>query len=367
MALSIVKGLKDLGYPVQVVCNAPQNGSGGKPNGVSRILTPKSVWLEKEPSGITKSPPARDRETLKGVLDSFGPTVVFFMHLWGLHPETIRWINDLPLSKVYRLGDEWPRLHYFKRRPEAAPLTADGVIANNLDLLKRSTSWFHSSALRRCIRNGVDLRVFTYQTPRLIREPKIQPIHLLVSGRMVPHKGIHIAVEVLRELLRFDDSGWSLTLAGPWPKPDYEKSVRRQAAGLPVRITGLLSQSELARALHDHDVFLFTSPERDRTRTIEGCPSALLEAWACGIPVVARKTAGQRELLREGSNGLSIHSDDPSEYAESVLNLSQRGDLVRRLSSESASMVKERYDRRTMIADIEHFIRDCCGDERISE
>jgi len=362
MALSIFNGLKAMGYPVQVVCTSPRNGAGRKQEGVYPVLTPKHVWMGEEPAGITEGYLTKDMATLNGILRSFRPTVIFFMHLWGLLTETIQWIDDLPLPKVYRLGDEWPRLHYFKRRPNAAPLTANGVIANNLDLLQRSDIWFQSSGLRRCIRNGVDLRIFTYQTPRLIREPGDRPKRLLVSGRMVPHKGIHIAVEVLRELLRLDSPGWSLTLAGPWPKTNYEKAVRRQAAGLPVRITGLLSQPELARALHDHDIFLFTSPERDRTRTIEGCPSALLEAWACGIPVVARQTVGQKELLREGSNCLSTHSDDPSEYAGRVLALSQRTDLIRRLSSESVFMVKKRYDRRHMIANIAGFVRDCCRD-----
>ncbi len=362
MALSIFNGLKEIGYPVQVVCTSPQKGSGKKQDGVDRILTPKHVWMGEESSGITRDLLTKDVTNLKKILQSFKPTVIFFMHLWGLLTETIRWIDDLPLPKVYRLGDEWPRLHYFKRRPNAAPLTANGVIANNLDLLQRSSNWFTSSGLRRCIRNGVDLRIFTYQTPRLVREPEDRPKRLLVSGRMVPHKGIHIAVEILRELLEVDSPGWSLTLAGPWPKTDYEKAIRRQTAGLPVRITGLLSQSELARALHDHDIYLFTSPERDRTRTIEGCPSALLEAWACGITVVARQTAGQQELLRQGSNCLSTHSDDPSEYAERVLTLSQRTDLVRRLSSGAFSMVKKRYDRRHMISNISGFIRDCCRD-----
>lgn len=355
-ALSIVKGFKENGYSVEVVCTRPQNGSVITQDGVHRILIPKHVWSGEETAGgsyLTK-----DVASLKGILQSFRPTLIFFMHLWGLLTETIRWSNGLPLPKVYRLGDEWPRLHYFKRCPNAAAMQADGVIANNMDLLRRSYSWFTTSGLRRCIRNGVDLQIFTYQMPRLLREAEDRPKRILVTARMVPHKGIHIAVEALRELLRVDPIGWSLTLAGPWPKADYEKCVRRQAEGLPVCIVGPLSHHELARALHDHDIYLFTSPARDRERTIEGCPSALLEAWACGIPVVARQTTGQKELLREGSNCLSTHSDDPSDYAQRVRALSQSTGLIHRLSSESVSTIKKHHDRRHMIANIVGFVRE---------
>ena len=63
-----------------------------------------------------------------------------------------------------------------------------------------------------------------------------------------------------------------------------------------VRFPGYLSEASKAELLHNADVFAFTSE-------LEGCPLAVLEAMAAGVPVVAWDAASLPELVVEGETG----------------------------------------------------------------
>ncbi|AXI10785.1 glycosyltransferase [Oceanobacillus sp. 143] len=75
----------------------------------------------------------------------------------------------------------------------------------------------------------------------------------------------------------------------------------------------------------------------------EGLPVNIMEAMACGLPVVAVDNRGHRELISNNSNGWIIPNLDVVEFAYRVMNLSKRNDIVKRIGINGRNTVIEKY------------------------
>ncbi len=87
-----------------------------------------------------------------------------------------------------------------------------------------------------------------------------------------------------------------------------------------VRLAGPLSQRELLRRVHASRRALPPLP-RGRLRDRDGIPNVLVEAMACGTPVVTTGISGIPELVSDGVNGLLVEPDDPAALASAITRL----------------------------------------------
>ena len=70
----------------------------------------------------------------------------------------------------------------------------------------------------------------------------------------------------------------------------------------------------------------------------EGVPLSLLEAAACGLPLIATDVPGCREVVREGENGLLIPPRDPVALSEAIARLAGDAALRRRMGAASRQL-----------------------------
>lgn len=82
----------------------------------------------------------------------------------------------------------------------------------------------------------------------------------------------------------------------------------------------------------------------------EGMSNSVLEAMACGVPVVASDIAGNRCWLREGENALFFPSDDDQALADCLYQLAAGQELARRLGQENRRRVQTEYDNRSFLS-----------------
>jgi len=75
----------------------------------------------------------------------------------------------------------------------------------------------------------------------------------------------------------------------------------------------------------------------------EGLPVSLLEAAACGRPLVTTDVPGCREIARPGVNALLVPADDPSPLAEAITRMARDGELRRRFGQASRRIVEAEY------------------------
>ncbi|MDE4096534.1 glycosyltransferase family 4 protein [Phaeobacter gallaeciensis] len=123
--------------------------------------------------------------------------------------------------------------------------------------------------------------------------------NLLFVGRLAAVKGLPILLDALRDL----SGDWKLTVIGDGPD---RAALEAQAQGLNIDFLGYRSQSEVAEALSNTDVFVLPS-------FAEGVPVVLMEAMASAVPVVATRIAGIPELVDHATSGLLVPPGDPQE------------------------------------------------------
>lgn len=123
----------------------------------------------------------------------------------------------------------------------------------------------------------------------------------------------------------------------------YEASIRAeaQAAGLMEggRLDFIDPGDRVAELLPAFDLFVLTSVPRS-----EGVPTAILEAMACGLPVVATDVGGVREVVEDGVTGFVAPPLNPGAVAGAITRILGDADLRRAMGDVARRRAVQRYD-----------------------
>ena len=84
----------------------------------------------------------------------------------------------------------------------------------------------------------------------------------------------------------------------------------------------------------------------------EGLPKSLLEAAACGRPIVATDVPGCREIARHNVNALLVPADDAGALAEAISRLAHDADLRRRFAAQGRTIVEREFSSQRVGAEI---------------
>ena len=146
------------------------------------------------------------------------------------------------------------------------------------------------------LRNGVDLELFRPldRTP-LRRDLGLSGAVLASVGHLIERKGHHLVIEALAAL-----TGCTLLVVGEGPE---RSALQRQAeelgVGGRVRFLGEVAHARLAEVYAAADLLVLASSR-------EGWPNVVLEAMACGTPVIAAPVEGVPEMITEHAAGLIL-------------------------------------------------------------
>ena len=140
---------------------------------------------------------------------------------------------------------------------------------------------------------------------------------LLFLSRLYMDKGLRESVEACRAL-RGD---CHLNVYGP-VMPDTDLSLFTDNCTVTYR--GVLTPAEVPKVLSDHDVLLLPTYWAS-----EGYPGVLLEAFQCGIPVIATRWAGIPEIVEDEISGLLVEPRSASAVRAAVERLISDPDLYR--------------------------------------
>jgi colanic acid/amylovoran biosynthesis glycosyltransferase len=180
------------------------------------------------------------------------------------------------------------------------------------------------------IRMGVDLERFA---PSAERRGGDEAVSVLCLGRLVERKGHRFLLEAIAGL-----EGIELVIAGDGPE-------RENLAGLTenlgvadrVEFAGVVGQDEALYLYHRADVFCLPS-------LAEGLPTVLIEAMACGVPVVSTRIDGVPELVSDGEDGLLCEAGDPGALASPLRRLAADPAERERLGRAGRAKVERLHD-----------------------
>ena len=154
-------------------------------------------------------------------------------------------------------------------------------------------------------------------------------IRLLYVGRISREKDLDLLAAAYRRL-RDEGLPMQLFVVGHGP---YSEAF---AKSLPEAIfTGYLTGNELAAAYASADIFVFPS-------TTDTFGNVILEAQACGLPVVVSDSGGPKELVQDTANGLITKSHDEEDFARAIRALVTNPALRERMGKSARNSVIDR-------------------------
>ncbi|MFZ8854382.1 MAG: glycosyltransferase family 4 protein [Armatimonadota bacterium] len=190
--------------------------------------------------------------------------------------------------------------------------------------------------------SGVDTRKFhsNHDSPPDNHE---HPTVVLMAARLLWDKGVREFVEAAR-VLKARGLQVEFWLAG---KPDngnpmcvpeeFLKEWREE--GL---INWLGHRDDMPNLLQQVDIAVLPSYH-------EGVPRFLLEAAACGLPLVATDIEGCRVVVRDGVNGFLVPVKDPYALADAIETLIKKPELRRQMGIASRKIVEAEFDERIIL------------------
>jgi len=184
------------------------------------------------------------------------------------------------------------------------------------------------------VSNGLDLSQFQ---PRRL-EPPLRRVVTVANLR--PEKGHDVMIDAAARVLeRYPDARFDFVGGGT----EHERLVARvRERGISGAVSFLGHSEDVPACLAAADIFVLPS------RT-EAFPNAVLEAMASGLPVVASKVGGVREIIEDERTGLLVPAGDPRALADQVCRLMADAGLGVRLGSAGRTMVEGRFSFDRMV------------------
>ena len=163
---------------------------------------------------------------------------------------------------------------------------------------------------------------------------------VLFVGRLAEKKGVSYAIEAMRQV-----NNAMLVIAGDGP---LKSKLQRQAetvqkeSGSTILFLGAKTHEELKGIYASADLFVMpsiTAKDGDK----EGFGLVILEAFASGLPIVASRSGGITDIVKDGVNGYLAEEKDVSGLADRINIVLQDKNIYNKMQTE-AKKTAQRYD-----------------------
>jgi glycogen synthase len=383
----VVQGLLARGHDVRVLTSTYQVRGPRREGSTYRWLRPYIVWSGGDPY---RSLPklflqeATNQQAFRQLCRSFRPDVVYLWNLTHISPCVAFTAEQLGLPVAYFVSDgwlaQWDRVPWFYRwthRPQRPHRRAGWQLCRlllqafallppsripDLRYAQFASHYLRGDAVRaglpvanaRVIHWGVDVDAFSF------RPSRDEATRLLFVGQVVRHKGVHTAVEALKQLVqKYGHRSATLTVAGGSVLPDDERSVRESVVSLGlqdhVSFVGQTPRTELPDLYRSHDILVFPSIWDEPFSIV------VLEAMSSGLAVVGTQTGGSGEILEDGRNALVFPAGNAPACAAQTSRLLRDNALLERVRREGRRTIEERFQLRAMLGRVETALVEATG------
>lgn len=261
----------------------------------------------------------------------------FRPHLIHSHSEREDWLNAL-LCLVHPLHPRAVRTVHIDQQWRTAPhvgpwidrnlfpylFTHEVAVSDSIRQLLLRSRHRHKEKVSLCY-NGMDedsfLRGLDVAGPLPEGVPPVGP-RLGIVGRLTEQKGHGDLLAALVEVRRYHPAQLIIVGSGPL-LPDLQAQVRKLGLSDAVHFLGF--RQDVPAILPHFDLFVLPS-------YWEGFPTALLEAMALGVPVIATDVSGNRELVLDGQTGRLVPPGNRQALADTIVELLSHQDRSRTLA-----------------------------------
>lgn len=215
-----------------------------------------------------------------------------------------------------------PQIRYLIRN-------ADGCICVGHFLRELALENGATAERTRVIHNAIDSKLFSPGDPdeaRLKLGLDIDVPIIVSIGHLIPRKRHHVLISAFSQFLKSRSDARLLIIGDTEFDSGYTEQLRRQVSqlgiGNSVELMGNVVASEIRDYLRAASVFALGTQR-------EGCCNAILEALACGVPVVTTPVGDNSWFVNEGRNGYLVPVDDEHAMAAALSRAIGRDDWDR--------------------------------------
>jgi glycosyltransferase involved in cell wall biosynthesis len=234
----------------------------------------------------------------------------------------------------------------------------DRIIAGS-DKVRRSTlNWFKLNPEKVVtVYNGVDLSLFKPapamgRAVRNLHDIKENEKAILFLSHVTRQKGVDVAIRAFAEILRRKSNLKLMIVGGGDYLPEAKNLVQRLRLNPSIIFTGAIDYEKVPDYINAGDILLLPTIRQ------EGLPLVIIDAMACGKPVVASNIGGNSDALEHGKTGLLTKPGSIEETVKSLERLLDNAEFSRQLAQNALNEVKQRFSEEGMIQGIERVLED---------
>lgn len=240
------------------------------------------------------------------------------------------------------------------------------MVSKNPKLVKYlnalTVNWFEYESGTRYLRESGVTNVVTLPNFKLITpvaqaapyERETGTYRFCTFSRVMEEKGITDAILAVKDInVRREEMAVSLDIYGPL-EPAYEEEFRRllEENRSCVRYMGIADSTKSVEILKNYYALLFP------TRWVgEGVPGTVIDAFAAGIPVIATDWNANREIIRDGEQGILYPNRELLTLTDAVRWAAEHPEEMDRMRTESRNAYKSYMPEtilKTILEEMEH-------------
>ncbi|WP_455392248.1 glycosyltransferase family 4 protein [[Eubacterium] cellulosolvens] len=189
--------------------------------------------------------------------------------------------------------------------------------------------------------NGTDLNKFKPQSSANKKIDKTSK-RVLTVCRVVERKGVDTLINAFNKVLKIKHAELYVVGEGPI-RPRLEKLAKKLGIDANVHFTGKVSEKELLAHYNKCDVFVLVSRVLNKQNEVEGFGISIVEAMACGKPVIGSNVGGIPSAIK-GDWGFLVDPLDENELAEKLLTLLKNPKKAKLMGEKGRKAVEKTYN-----------------------
>lgn len=220
--------------------------------------------------------------------------------------------------------------------------SSDKTIAVSQDLARKMVLMHVDESRITVLRNAVDKRRFTPQENMKIRWDygiNEKTILILFVGYLDTFKGIFELINAFGEIKKhYDDIKLMMVGTGP-KKLQLKKRISKLGLESSVIFTGKVAPFDVNQYYKSADIFVLPSYGEGG-----GPPLVVIEAMACGLPVVVSDVGGIPEIIKDGVNGFIVPPRNEEKLIQKLNILIENEEMRNKFRQKSIDTIDSEFD-----------------------
>lgn len=225
---------------------------------------------------------------------------------------------------------------------------ADLIITNSSSLESRLSARFPSMSRKiRVAWLGVDTSRFS----PIQKTSHPRPFTLLFAGRLIPRKGVPVLLRAAKLVKEQVAQPVKVMIAGGSSTSKYARQLQALSRkfGVHAEFLGTVPHCRIHRVFRKADLFICPSQKHESFGLVN------VEAMSSGLPVVASKNGGIKEVIQHGRSGLLINQyKNPQAFADAICSLIMNKPLYMKMKQEARQIALEKFSWRATADRLNH-------------